>query len=258
MRRLGQTEKKGLSKLHLLIWGLAFVLIGIISRSILQNGILQMDALTGEALLDKLSGSNNMMIIATVALVLQALETCAIPILAFLLVNAFHKGKEGKKLFLCVLAMAAISEIPYNLAMYGKWIYTTTRNPAVTLVVGLVVLYFFRRLSENSFANVLIKTFVGLAAVLWTVMLNVEHGIPMLVLIMVLWALREKKTMRVLGGGAVAAICMMFSPMYLLSAVGIFPVHYFREEEEDVALEMGYYAIYPAMLAVFGIVSLFL
>ncbi len=258
MRRLGQIERKGISKLSLLIWGLVFVLAGILSRSILQNGILQMNTLSGEELTAKLSASTAAMAVATVALVLQAAETCAIPVVAFLLVNGFEKAKSRKKLLLCLVVMAAVSEIPHNLAMYGSAFHTATRNPAVALVIGLAVMYFFRRLSENTFANVLVKIFVGLSAVLWAAMLNVEHGLPLLVVIMVMWALREKKSMGILFGGAAASGCVIFSPFYIGAALGILPVHFYRAQEEEKELPLAVYAVYPAALAILGLVSIFL
>ena len=258
MRRLGRSERKGLTKPQLLIWGLMFVLAGIISRSILQNGILHMNTLTGEELLEKLSASATDMVVASVALLLQAVETCAIPIFAFLLVDGFVNGKDGKKLLLGLLVVAAVSEIPFNLATYGRLIHTATRNPAVALVIGLAVLYFFHRFEGNAFANVLIKLFVGIAAVLWAVMLNVEHGLPVLVVTMTMWALRNKKSMAILFGGAVASGCVIFSPFYIGAALGVLPIHFYKGEEEEKEIALPMYAIYPAMLAVFGLVSIFL
>ncbi len=258
MRRLGQTERKGLNKCSVYIWGLVFVLAGVLSRSILQNGILQMNTLTTEQLLEKMSASTAAMVVATASIVLQAVETCAIPVFAFLLVDRFEKGKNGKKLLLGLLATAVISEIPYNLAMYGQPLHMATRNPAVALVIGLAVLYFFRRFSENSFANVLIKVFVGICAVLWAAMLNVEHGLPLLVVIMTMWALRNKKAMATLFGGAVASGCVLFSPFYIGAALGILPVHFYKAEEEEKEIALPLYAIYPAMLAILGVISIVL
>ena len=259
MRRLTRSERKGLNKPQVLIWGLVFALVGIISRSILQNGILHANTLSGEELLAVISSSNTMMAVATAAIVMQAVEVCASPVFAFLLVDGFEKAKNEKKLALCLLGTALASEIPYNLAMYGTLLHTATRNPALALVIGLVTMYFFRRFSENSFANVLIKLFVGLCTVLWTVLLNIEHGIPLLLVILTMWALRNKKPMRVLFGGAAAAVCTVFSPMYIASALGILPVYFYREEEEEPAqIPMALYAVYPAMLLTAGIISVLL
>lgn len=258
MRRLAQTERKGLKKLHLVVWGLVFMLAGVLSRSILQIGILDMNTLTGEQLLEKISASTGAMAVATAAIVMQAVEACAIPVFAFLVVNGFHKAKNENKLLLCLLVMALVSEIPYNLAMYGKLLHMETRNPALALVIGLAVLYFFRRFGENSFANVLIKLFIGIAAVLWATMLRVEHGLPVLIVMMTMWALRDKKAAAILFGGAVASGCVLFSPLYIGAALGILPVYFYREEEEETEMPLLVYAVYPAALAAFGLVSIFL
>ena len=143
-------------------------------------------------------------------------------------------------------------------SMYGKLLHMETRNPAVALVIGLAVLYFFRRFGENSFANVLIKLFIGIAAVLWATMLRVEHGLPVLIVMMTMWAMRNKKAAAILFGGAVASGCVLFSPLYIGAALGILPVYFYREEEEETEIPLLVYAVYPAALAAFGLVSIFL
>lgn len=257
MRRLGKTERKGINKLQLLIWGFAFLLIGTVSRSILQNGVLDMNTVTAEQLLERLTNSSTDMVIASVAIILQAVEACAIPIFAFLVVDGFINTKDGKKLFLYLLGVAVISEIPYNLAMYGEVLHMTTRNPAVALAIGFAVLYFFCRFSESSFANMLIKLFIGIMAVVWVVMLNVEHGLPILIVILTMWALRDKKSSITLFGGAAASGCVIFSPFYIGAALGVLPIHFYKEEEEK-EIPLPVYAVYPAMLVIFGVVSIFL
>ena len=114
MEKIKNPEEKGLSKNQVLFWGLIFLLAGMISRGILQNRVLQMGGLTGMQLLQLLSGSGSAMATATAALVMQALETCAIPIFAFFLVEGYEKSQSRKNLLLYLLIAALASEIPYN------------------------------------------------------------------------------------------------------------------------------------------------
>lgn len=114
MEKIKNPEEKGLSKNQVLFWGLIFLLAGMISRGVLQTRVLQMGGLTGMQLLQLLSDSGSAMATATAALVMQALETCAIPIFAFLLVDGYEKSQSRKKLLLYLLIVAAASEIPYN------------------------------------------------------------------------------------------------------------------------------------------------
>lgn len=258
MRRLVKTERKGISKFQVLIWGFVFLLVGAVSRSILQNGILDMNTISTEQLLERLTNSTADMVIATVAIILQAVETCAIPIFAFLVVDGFVRTQNEKKLFLYLLGVAVISEIPYDLAMYGQLLQTTTRNPAVALVVGFATIFFFRRFSENSFANSLIKLMVCLIAVVWVVVLNVEHGLPVLIVTLVMWVLRDKKSSIALYGGAAASGCVIFSTFYIGAALGVLPIYFHKDEEEEKEIALAMYAVYPAMLAVLGTVAIFI
>lgn len=257
MERLNQSTKKGLSKQQILFWGMLFLLAGMFGRSFLQIRVLQIGTITSKQLLEMMSASGAAAAAATAALVMQALETCAIPVFAFLLVNGYEKCQSRKKMLLSLLAAAVVSEIPYNYAMCGEFLYMRSRNPAVVMVVGMVVLYFFHRYSGNSFQNVLVKTFVGLAAVLWAVMLNIEHGVALLVVTMVMWALRRKKHLLTLFGGVAAAACALISPFYIVSAMGILPVHLCREEDQT-DMKIFYYLLYPILLSVVGLLSNFI
>jgi hypothetical protein len=255
MRRLGRPERKGLGKNQLLLWGFLFLLAGIFSRSILQNQVLQMNTLTGQQLLEVMSESKAAMAAATAALVLQALETCAVPIFAFLLADAFANAKSRKMLALFLLITALCSEIPYNLAMSGKFLNMSSRNPAVAMVLGVAVLYFFHRYQENSFSNVLVKLIIGVAAVLWAVLLKVEHGEALLVMIMAMWAFRNKSSLRALFCAVAVAACTLVSPFYIVSAMGILPVHLYREEENREENPVAIYATYPVLLLAVGVLS---
>lgn len=257
MEKIKNPREKGLSKNQVLFWGLMFLFAGMISRGILQNRVLQMGGLTGMQLLQLLSGSGSAMATATAALVMQALETCAIPIFAFFLVEGYEKSQSRKKLLLYLLIAAATSEIPYNYVMAGTFLHTASRNPAVAMLIGMVVLYFFHRYSEKSFKNVLVRCAIGIAAVLWAVMLNVEHGPALLIVMMVMWTLREKRHMFTLIGGVAAAACMLISPFYIVSIMGILPVHLCREETAE-DMKIFPYLTYPVLLLAVCLLSNFI
>ena len=255
MERLAQPRKRGLGKNQVLFWGLLFLLAGMISRGFLQNRVLQMGDLTAQQLLEAMSASGAAMAAATAALVMQALEACATPIFAFLLMEGFRKTKNRKQMFLYLALTAALSEIPYNLVTSGKVLELTTRNPAVAMVIGMLVLYFFSRYEAKSMQNTLIKTVVCIAALLWCVMLNVEHGVALLVVTMVMWAFRNKGQRRIIFGAVAATACFMMSVFYIFSAMGILPVHFYREEEEQPELGIGMYLAYPILLLAVGLLS---
>lgn len=258
MERLGRPAKKGLSKNQLLFWGVMFLLIGVFSRSFLQNRVLRMDSTNAQQLLDAISASRSAMAAATAAIVMQALETCALPIFAFLLTDGFEKSKNRKKMALYLAITAIVSELPYNFAVSGKLLHTTSRNPAVAMLIGLIVIWFFCHYEGKTVKNVFIRIVVGLASLLWAAMLGIEHGAALLVMIMTMWAFRNNKPMRSLFGAVMAAACTLFSPFYALSAMGILPVHLCREEEEEPQKPILRYGFYPVLLLTMGLLSHFL
>ena len=50
--------------------------------------------------------------------------------------------------------VALVSEIPYNLAMGGNFFVTASRNPVFGLVLGLILLWFYRYYGEKSAKNI--------------------------------------------------------------------------------------------------------
>ena len=83
-------RSSGISSNGLRTWGMFFLLAGMLGKSILQNGLLNLGAVSFGQLLEQMQTSRAAMLYATLALVLQAMETCAVPIFAFLLVEGAH------------------------------------------------------------------------------------------------------------------------------------------------------------------------
>lgn len=248
-----ERKPAGLSGSALRIWGLLFALLGVGSNAIIQNGILGMSSTGGAALLDKLQNPD-MMAAATVAMILQALYTCATPIFAFLLIEGFRHTESVKQYLLRLVGLALVSEIPYNLSMSGKWIDLNSRNPVFGMVIGLIILYFYRRYAEKSGKNIGIKALVTVAAILWISMLRIDEGVPLIVLIAVLWALREKGILRLLGGCTAAFVCMLSSPFYLVSVFAFLPIHFYNEEQGSEG-KLGKYLAYPVLLLAIGLAA---
>lgn len=255
MEKLGRNTPTGLSANALRAWGMLFLAAGIISRGILQSRLLGLGGLTAQQLLEVMANSQSMAL-ATAALVLQALETCAIPIFAFLLVEGFVHTGDWKKYLLRVAGAAVLCELPYNLAMSGSLLDTASRNPAIGLVIAMVLLYFYRRFAERSLQNTLIRVCVLIAAVLWAEMLSIDHGTPLMLMVTTLWALRKKPQLRSLVSAVVAMACSIVSPFYLVSAMAFLPVHLYNGEQGSDNRVINYFA-YPAILLVIGLAALF-
>ena len=255
MEKLKNSKPAGISGTILRVWGMLFLAAGIVSRSILQNRMLGVGTGSIQVLLEGIETTPGAMAIATVALVLQAVETCALPIFAWLLVSGFQHTKSGKMYLLRLAGLALLTELPYNLAMGGKLLDMSSRNPVFGLMLALVMLYFCRRYEGAGFKNLLIKGVVILAAVLWCSILRIDHGVPLVVVSVTLWLLR-KTQLRAIGGAVAAMACCLVSPFYLASSMGCLPVHLYNGER-GLQNRWANYLAYPVLLLVVALVVKF-
>lgn len=258
MERLASHQKPaGLTGSALRTWGILFLAIGIIARGVLQTRILGIGQVSSMELLELMQSSSQMMIFATLALVLQAMETCAVPIFTFLLVEGFQHTSNFGKYLLRVLGVAVLSEIPYNLAIGGKVLDFSSRNPVFGMVLALILLHFYGRFGEKNVKNVLIKVLLTLAGLLWPGMLAIESGTPLILLVCVLWIFRKKPMARSMIGATAAIVCTLFDPFFLAAPMGFLAVHFYNGEQGEENRVVNYLA-YPAILLVIGLVATFM
>ena len=92
-------------------WGYVFLLMGIAGQSLIQNHLLGVGSVTTTQLMEILNADSSMMILATIALVCQAVSTCAVPIFAFLLVEGFLHTSDWKRYLTRVSLMALAAEL---------------------------------------------------------------------------------------------------------------------------------------------------
>jgi len=256
MEKLGETKSRGLSAAALRAWGMLCLAAGVISRGVLQNRLLGLGSVSNQQLLELLNGDPSLMSASAAALILEALEGCAIPIFALLLVEGFRHTKDWTKYLIRVAGAALISEIPFDLAMSGKILDLSSQNPGFAMVLGLVILFFFNRFGEKTGANRMIRAVVVVAAVIWAEMLRIQHGTAFTVLICVLWLIRNKPQLRGLITAGVCMLCTLISPFYIIAAMGCMLVHMYNGKQ-GASSRITNYALYPVGLLVIWAAALF-
>ena len=247
MQLIPGKKRNGIHSGALRTWGMLFVAAGVISRSVLQRSMLGMGNISGAQLLEIMSASDSAMNIATTALILQVLEACAVPIFAFLLVEGFIHTSNFKNYILRVLGLALVTEIPYNLAISGKFLDFSSRNPVFGIVLALAVLGFYKYYEGKSLKNVSIKTVVTVAAVMWVGMLGIEYGTPTVLVAVVLWALRGNTLFANVAGATVSILCSLSSLFMMAAPMGFLAVHSYNGEKGESNRVVDYLA-YPALL----------
>ena len=252
MERLGNTKPSGLHAGNLRAWGMLFVIAGIVSRGILQNRMLGMGTLSSAQLLEMMQSSESAMIITTVALVLQAMETVAVPIFVFLLAEGLRHTSDFRKYALRVAGLAVLTEIPFDLAMNGKLLEFTSQNPVLGLLLCMVLWYLFQRFAGKK----LLCVVMALAGLLWALMLKIEHGVPAVLMFCVVYLFRNKKMYMGFSGMAAAALCVGISPFYLAAPMGFLATHFYNGEPGNSSRLVNY-LFYPVTLLAIGLIAKF-
>lgn len=249
MERLATRKKSEISGNVLRGWGLVFLASGVIGRGVIQSGMLGIGSINAQQILEVISASSQSMQLATISLVLQAIETCAVPIFALLLAEGMQHTKDFKEYFLRIFKLALVTEIPYNLAMSGKLFDLQTRNPVFSLVLCMLMISLFRRYPAGKKGSRLMKVVIAAAAIVWCEMLGIEFGAPTVLVTAVMWGLRGNTLYRNFAGAAAAIVCTLFSPFFLAAPMGFMVVHFYGGEEGTTSRRFNYLA-YPAMLLV--------
>ena len=192
------------------------------------------------------------MIITTISLVLQAMETVAVPIFTFLLFEGFQHTSDWKKYLARIAGLALITEIPYDLAMHGKVLEFGGQNPVIGLVLCFALLLLFRRFAGKK----LICVVMALAGFVWALMLKIDHGIPMMLMICVMQLFRNKKMYMGFSGMAAAALCTGISPFYLIAPMGFLAIHFYNGEQGEGSKVVNY-LFYPVALLAIALVAKF-
>lgn len=181
---------------------------------------------------------------------IQMLDVClrligrlAFPIYAFLLVEGFLHTQSWKNYTLRMFAFALISELPFDLAAYGK-IYWNHQNVFFTLVIGLLVLKGIEKVEKSKGAMI----GVTIAGCLLAYVGHVDYSYIGVLLIVVLYLFRGDHKKRCIVGGLLFA--------YEVTSVFAFMMIYrYNGKKGEVRLpKVVFYGFYPAHLFLLWIV----
>lgn len=249
MEQINQRRSGGLTGNALRTWGFVFLVLGTAGMSLIQNAMLGFQGMNAAQILEAMGDSQVAMGLVTVALVLQAIEACAVPLFAFLLVEGYQHTSDWKHYLGRICIVALLSELPYNLAMSGRIWMTDSRNPVFGMALALAMLYLYGR-----FSNLFLKAAITVAGVLWCQMLNIDYGAFTVILVAVLWGMRKRTQYRLFVGCGAAVACCLISPFYLASPMSFLAIHGYNGEPGERNRLVNYLA-YPVILLVFGILG---
>ena len=220
--------------------------------TMLQTKVLGIGYMNNTQLLDLLETNPEVMSGLSLAMVMQLIGACALPVFVFLLVEgATHTSHYGKYL-LRVLGLAVACQLPYNMITTGSTMYMTRLNPVFAMFMCLVMLYFFRSFTQKNAKHILIKVIAFIGVYLWSNMLGVEHGACCVILCAVMWILRGKQNMQTFIGILVMFLCCIFSVYYMAGLIGFLALHFYEGNKGEENRLVNYLA-YPVLLMACGL-----
>lgn len=118
----------------------------------------------------------------------------AFPIFAYVLVEGFCYTKDIHKYMLRLLIFALISEVPFDLATKGKVFSLESQNVMFTLLLGILMLYFYLKTRSLVGKCMLLILFLLIAE-----FCRVDYSSMGLAMIWVFYLLRDEKLQKTIG-----------------------------------------------------------
>lgn len=175
----------------------------------------------------------------------------AFPVYCFLLVEGYFHTSDVKKYGKRLLLFAIVSEIPFDLAFYGK-VGFAHQNIFFTLFIGLAAIYFIEnKEGKYNFDKSLVIAAAGILAMV----LSVDYSIMGVIYILSFYFTRNlpKKRQLLYMSGIMLFINLMSSPLQQFSLLAL-PIIYFYNGElgqKNKFLQIMFYAAYPLHLLLF-------
>ena len=189
----------------------------------------------------------------------DTLEVCrgigriAFPIFCFFLVEGFIRTRNVAKYAFRLGLFAVLSEIPFDLGLYGKLFYWKHQNIILTFFMALIMMLILRYLEQNTLS--LSHSTVFLAYVCTAVtfaqvsyMIHADYSWKCILLVAVLYLLRASSSFRLVAGAA-ATSWEKYAPLSFI-------LLYFYDPSVKPRFKYAFYLFYPLHLLAVYLVAL--
>ena len=199
---------------------------------------------------------NYVKMISWIYMILRGIGRFAFPAFCFLLVEGFYHTSSKVNYLRNLMIFAFISEVPFDLALYGKVWHLAHQNVFFTLAAGFTAIwiaeYFIAR-SMRDDTNAMLFRVIAVASVLGfallTEFINTDYGAVGVATIFVLYAMHNKPVMSALFAWMILG---MTNILEFLSFPFIGAVHFYNGERGRQN-KYFFYLFYPAHLLLLAI-----
>lgn len=195
-------------------------------------------------------------------LLMRAMGRIAFPIFCFLLVEGAHHTKSPGKYALRLLVGAVLSEIPFDLALFGgiSWAH---QSVMVTLLLGFGALWVTKK-CENG----LLKFLAALPFILLGELLMTDYGSYGVLLITLLGFFRDLPKGKLMQCVSICLVCAMIPSinlrlgsleisLELIGCLSVFPIllYFGHKQTRNKVVQWAFYLFYPVHLAALCLIA---
>ncbi len=170
------------------------------------------------------------------------------PIYCFLLVEGFYHTKSRMKYGLRLLVLGIISELPYNLVLYGSLFFPERQNIFFTLLIGLLLMTVLERTVRGEVQWGCIGAAMGIA---WR--FRVSYSYWGILHIVFFYYFRDSLLKK--AGATVALSLLNSNPIQYFASFAMIPISLYNGKPGCKKFQYGFYIFYPAHLLLLLIVS---
>ena len=181
----------------------------------------------------------------------RAVGRMSFPLYCFLLAEGFMYTRDRKKYGKLLLIFALLSEIPFDLAVFGKVWYAGSQNVYVTLFLGVCMMAALERMNGNEWERLAaVGVFCAAAEAV-----RCDYGAVGMILI---GGFYYGHCRREPAGWAVAGTTALLLSQYYLGSglLGLLLIHFYSGERGRIRYKYAWYGLYPLhLLILYGMVT---
>lgn len=181
---------------------------------------------------------------------LRIIGRMAFPIFAYTLVEGFFHTKNVRKYLIRLGIAAILSEIPFDLAVFGRPVEWGHQNVFFTLFLGILMLY-----TVTEIQNPLGKIFCMIAIFLVSRFLHTDYSTMGLLMICWFYRLRDDVVWRNIGIAAINVFLM--GGLQMFAAMALIPIT-LHNGQQGRKSKWFFYGFYPVHLLALYLIRIFI
>lgn len=175
----------------------------------------------------------------------------AFPVFAFLIVEGFRRTSNRFKYAIRLLILALISEIPFNLMVFNRYICFDTQNVVFTYFIGLLMLAAISRMNDMPMP---VSAVIAVVAGVICYFLKTDYAIEGIILMYIFYIFRHDINVKC---ALAVIICFIYSfkNNFGMGILAVPFIYFYNDRRGELDLKQFFYVFFPIhMLVLYAIV----